>query len=131
MVEHDGEEDDELLEGNWEGVIVEDFDLLYRLLQSQYKKFQQRHHSSKCTIQRLEGKIKSLRSHIEQLEGEIEELKALNDKELKKLAKMEEVQALEANMRVLESQLDFERGQWTKLQGKYKELMDQFFILDH
>jgi hypothetical protein len=49
------------------------------------------------------------------LEGEIEELKALDDDELKKLAKMEEVQALEANMLVLESQLDFERGQWTEL----------------
>jgi hypothetical protein len=31
------------------------------------------------------------------LEGEIEELKALDDEELKKLAKMEEVQALEGN----------------------------------
>jgi hypothetical protein len=50
---------------------------------------------------------------------------------LKKLAKTEKVQALEANMHVLERQLDFERGQWTKLQGKYKELMDRFFILDH
>jgi hypothetical protein len=65
------------------------------------------------------------------LEGEIEELKALDDEELKKLAKTEEVQALEANMHVLERQLDFERGQWTELQGKYKELMDRFFILDH
>ena len=37
MAEHDGEEDDELLEGDWEGVTVEDFDRLYRLLQSQYK----------------------------------------------------------------------------------------------
>jgi hypothetical protein len=43
----------------------------------------------------------------------------------------EEVQALEANMHVLERQLDFERGQWFELQGKYKELMDRFFILDH
>jgi hypothetical protein len=65
------------------------------------------------------------------LEGEIEELRALDDEELKKLAKTEEVQALEANMHVLESQLDFERGQWTELQGKYKELVDRFFILDH
>jgi predicted nuclease with TOPRIM domain len=79
----------------------------------------------------LEGEIKGLHSCIKQLEGEIEELKALDDEELKKLAKTEEVQALEANMHVLESQLDFERGQWTKLQGKYKELMDRFFILDH
>jgi hypothetical protein len=41
------------------------------------------------------------------------------------------VQVLEANMYVLERQLDFERGQWTELQGKYKELMDRFFVLDH
>jgi hypothetical protein len=47
------------------------------------------------------------------LEGEIEERKALDDEELKKLAKTKEVQALEAN--ILESQLDFERGQWTEL----------------
>jgi hypothetical protein len=65
------------------------------------------------------------------LEGEIEELKALDDEELKKLANTEEVQVLEANMHVLERQLDFERGQWTELQGKYKELMDRFFILNH
>jgi hypothetical protein len=65
------------------------------------------------------------------LQSEIEKLKALDDEELKKLAKTEEVQVLEANMHVLERQLNFERGQWTELQGKYKELMDQFFILDH
>ena len=34
-------------------------------------------------------------------------------------------------MHALESQLDYERGQWTELQGKYKEAMDRFFILDH
>jgi hypothetical protein len=65
------------------------------------------------------------------LEGEIKELKAMDDEELKKLAKTEEVQVLEANMHVLERQLDFERGQWTELYGKYKELMDRFFVLDH
>jgi hypothetical protein len=65
------------------------------------------------------------------LEGEIEELKVLDDEELKKLTKTEEVQVLEANMHVLERQLDFERGQSTKLLGKYKELMDRFFVLDH
>jgi hypothetical protein len=65
------------------------------------------------------------------LEDEIEELKALDDEELKKLAKTEEVQALEGNMHVLERQLDFERGRWTELQGKYKVLMDRFFVLDH
>jgi hypothetical protein len=66
-------------------------------------------------IQGWEGEIKSLCSRIEQLEGEIEELKALDDEELKKLAKMEEVQVLHANMYVLERQLDFERGQWTSM----------------
>jgi hypothetical protein len=75
--------------------------------------------------------VKSLRSRIEQLEGEIEELKALDDEELKKLDKIEEVQVFDANMHVLERQLDFEKGQWTEVQGKYKELMDQFFVLDH
>jgi predicted RNase H-like nuclease (RuvC/YqgF family) len=123
MAEHDEEEDDELSASNWEGVTVKDFDRLYRLLRSLYKDFHKRHRSSEHTIQGLEGEIKSLRSCIEQLEGEIEELKVL--------AKTEEVQVLEANMHVLERQLDFERGQWTKLQGKYKELMDRFFVLDH
>jgi predicted RNase H-like nuclease (RuvC/YqgF family) len=111
MAEHDEEEDDELSASNWEGVTVEDFDRLYRLLRPQYKDFHKHHRSSEHTIQGLEGEIKSLRSCIEQLEGEIEELKVLDDEELKKLAKMEEVQVLEANMHVLERQLDFERGQ--------------------
>jgi hypothetical protein len=131
MAEHDEEEDDELSASDWEGVRVEDFDRLYRLLRSQYKEFHKRHYSSEHTIHGLEGEIKSLRSRIEQLEGEIEELKALDKEVLKKLAKTEEVQALEANMHVLERRLDFERGQWTELQGKYKELMDRFFVLDH
>jgi predicted nuclease with TOPRIM domain len=131
MAEHDEEQDDELSASDWEGITVEDFDRLYRLLRSQYKEFHKHHCSSEHTIQGLEGEIKGLHSCIKQLEGEIEELKALDDEELKKLAKIEEVQALEANMHVLESQLDFERGQWTDLQGKYKELMDRFFILDH
>jgi hypothetical protein len=34
MVEHDEEEDDELSVSDWEGVTVEDFDRLYRLLRS-------------------------------------------------------------------------------------------------
>jgi hypothetical protein len=89
MAEHDEEEDDELSASDWEGVTVEDFDQLYRLLHSQYKEFYKRHCSSERTIQGLEGEIKSLHSHIKQLEGEIEELKALDDEELKKLAKME------------------------------------------
>jgi predicted RNase H-like nuclease (RuvC/YqgF family) len=32
MAEHDEGEDDELLANDWEGVTVEDFDRLYRLL---------------------------------------------------------------------------------------------------
>jgi hypothetical protein len=31
----------------------------------------------------------------------------------------------------LEGELDFEKGQWTKLHEKYKDLLDRFFILDH
>jgi hypothetical protein len=34
MAEHDEEEDDELSASDWEGVTVEDFDRLYRLLRS-------------------------------------------------------------------------------------------------
>jgi hypothetical protein len=34
MAEHDEEEDDELSASDWEGVMVEDFDRLYRLLRS-------------------------------------------------------------------------------------------------
>ena len=37
IAEHDGEKDNELLEGDWEGVMVEDFNRLYKLLRSQYK----------------------------------------------------------------------------------------------
>jgi hypothetical protein len=125
------EQDDELSASDWEGITVEDFDRLYRLLHSQYKEFHKRHRSSEHTIQGMEGEIKGLHSRIKQLEDEIEDLKAMDDEELKKFAKTEEVQALEANMHVLESQLDFERGQFTELQGKYKELLDWFFILDH
>ena len=39
MVEHDGEEHDELSISDWESVTVEDFDRLYRFLRSQYKEF--------------------------------------------------------------------------------------------
>ena len=31
---YDGEEDDELLEGDWKDITMEDFDRLYKLLQS-------------------------------------------------------------------------------------------------
>jgi hypothetical protein len=34
-------------------------------------------------------------------------------------------------MRNLEGQLEFERGHWTELQGKYKDFLDRFFILDY
>jgi hypothetical protein len=37
MAEYDEEEDDELSASDWEGITVEDFDRLYRLLCSQYK----------------------------------------------------------------------------------------------
>jgi hypothetical protein len=50
MTEHDEEEDDELSASDWEGVTVEDFDQLYRLMWSQYKEFHKRHRSSECTI---------------------------------------------------------------------------------
>jgi septal ring factor EnvC (AmiA/AmiB activator) len=84
MAEHDEEEDDELSASDREGIMVEDFDRLYRLLRSQYKEFHKRHRSNERTIQGLEGEIKGLHSHIKQLENEIEELKALNNEELKK-----------------------------------------------
>jgi len=106
MAEHDGEEDDELLASDWEGVTVKHFDRLYRLLRAQYKEFQQRHLSSVSTIQGLEKELTKLRGEIEQLEGAIDELKALDDEELKKLAKTEQVQALEANVRHLEGALE-------------------------
>jgi hypothetical protein len=61
----DEEEEDELSASDWEGVMVEVFDRLYRLLRSQYKDFHKRHRSSERTIQGLEGEIKSLRSCIE------------------------------------------------------------------
>jgi hypothetical protein len=57
MVEHDEEEDDELLVSDWEGVTVENFDRLHRLLRSQYKDFYKRHCSSERMIQGLEGEI--------------------------------------------------------------------------
>jgi predicted RNase H-like nuclease (RuvC/YqgF family) len=65
MAEHNEEEDNELSASDWEGVTVEDFDRLYRLLRSQYKGFHKRHRSSECTIHGLDGEIKSLRSRIE------------------------------------------------------------------
>jgi hypothetical protein len=65
MVEHDEGEDYELSANDSEGVTVEDFDRLYRLLRSQYKDFHKCHRSTEHTIQGLEGEIKSLRNRIE------------------------------------------------------------------
>ena len=65
MAEHGREEDNELLEGDWEGITVEDFNQLYRFLQSQYNEFQEHHRSSECMIQGLEDEIKSFCSCIE------------------------------------------------------------------
>ena len=50
MAEHDEEEDFELSTSDWEGVTVENFDRLYRLLLSQYKEFHKHHCSSEHTI---------------------------------------------------------------------------------
>jgi predicted RNase H-like nuclease (RuvC/YqgF family) len=108
--DEDEDEDKELPPANWEGITVEDYDRLYRLLHAEYKDFDKRQRSRQRKIQGLEGEIKDLHSRIMQLEGEIEDLKAWDDEELRKLAKIEEVQALEANMRDLEGKLEFERG---------------------
>jgi uncharacterized protein involved in exopolysaccharide biosynthesis len=43
----------------------------------------------------LERELKGLHSRIQELEVEIDELKALDEEELKKMAKTEEVQALQ------------------------------------
>jgi predicted RNase H-like nuclease (RuvC/YqgF family) len=50
MAEHDEKQDDELLASDSEGITVEDFDRLYRLLRSQYKEFHKCHRSSERTI---------------------------------------------------------------------------------
>jgi hypothetical protein len=57
MAEHDEEQDDELSTSNWEGITMENFDRLYRLLCSQYKEFHKCHRSSERMIQELEGEI--------------------------------------------------------------------------
>jgi hypothetical protein len=44
------------------------------------------------------------------LEADINDNKALDEEELKKLAKTEEVQALQGNLHDMGGQLDFERG---------------------
>jgi hypothetical protein len=110
MLDSEEEEDEELPSANWEGLTVEDYDRLYRLLHAEYKDFDKRHRSSQRKIHGLEVEIEDLHSRIKQLKGEIEDLKALDDEKLRELAKTEEVQALEASMRDLEGQLEFERG---------------------
>jgi predicted RNase H-like nuclease (RuvC/YqgF family) len=126
------EDEDEVLPlGNWEGITLEDYDMLYRLLHSEYRDFDKCHRANQCTVQGLEMKLKGLHSRIQELEAEIDELKALDKEELKKLAKAEEVQALQGNVRDLKGKLDFERGQWTELHENYKALLDRFFVLDH
>jgi hypothetical protein len=58
----------------------------------------------------LEGEHKGLHSRIQELEADINDNKALDEEELKKLAKTEEVQALQGNLHDMGGQLDFERG---------------------
>ena len=74
MENSDEKQDEELLPANWECIMVDDYDWLYKLLHAEYKEFEKRHRSSKCTIQGLEGEIKGLHSCIQQLEDEIEDL---------------------------------------------------------
>jgi hypothetical protein len=100
-------------------------------LHAEYKDFDKCHCSNQLKIQGLESEIKGLHSCIQELEVGIEELKALNDEDLKKLEKTKEVHGLGANMHDLEGQMEFERGQWIELHGKYKDLLDRFSILNH
>lgn len=74
--------------------------------------------------------MKGLHICIQDLEAKIKELKALDDEGLKKLAKAKRMQALEANMCDLEGQLKLEKEQWIELHGKYKDLLNRFFILN-
>jgi DNA polymerase III sliding clamp (beta) subunit (PCNA family) len=83
--------DEVLPSGNWEGITLEDYDMLYRLLHSEYKDFNKCHCANQRTIQGLEKELKSLHSRIQELEAEIDELKVLDEEELKKLAKTQEV----------------------------------------
>jgi hypothetical protein len=64
MPDLEEEEDEEIPSANWEGITVEDYDQLYRLLHAEYKDFDKRHHSSKCKIQGLDGEIKDLHNYI-------------------------------------------------------------------
>lgn len=109
--------------GNWEGIILEDYDMLYRLLHSEYSGFDKHHCANQRTKQGLERELKGFHSCIQELEVEIDELMALDKKELKKVTKMQEVQALQENICDLEGKLDFEKGQWIELHKKYKELL--------
>jgi uncharacterized protein YydD (DUF2326 family) len=112
VVVHDTDEEDNevLLLGNWKGVTEEDYDQFYRHLHAEYKDFDKCHYSYQCKIHGLEGKLKSLHTCIQNLEPEIKDFKALDNEGLRKLAKSEEVQSLDANVCDLEGQLEFERG---------------------
>jgi FtsZ-binding cell division protein ZapB len=93
---------------------------LIKLLHAEHKEFDKHHRSSERTIQGLEGKIKGLHSCIKLLEGEIEDLKALNNEELKKLAKTEKVQAERGYCASVERGAgsgDFESGEQELLSG--------------
>ena len=68
------------------------------------------------------GQLKSFYTCIQNLEPEIKDLKALDNEELRKLAKSEEVQSLDANMCNLEGQLEFERGAMIELHEIYKDV---------
>jgi hypothetical protein len=64
-MEDSDEDDDEVLPpGNWEGVILEDYDMLYRLLHLEYKDFDKCHRANQCTVQELERELKGLYSRM-------------------------------------------------------------------
>jgi hypothetical protein len=50
-MEDSNEETDEVLPpGNWEGITLEDYDMLYRLLHSEYRDFDKHHRTNQRTI---------------------------------------------------------------------------------
>jgi hypothetical protein len=84
-MEDSNEDDDEvLLLGNWEDVMVEDYDMLYKHLYAEYKDFDKLHRANQHRIHGLEGELKGLYSRIQELEAKIHELKELDKEELKK-----------------------------------------------
>ena len=95
---------------NWEVISEEAYNGVYIHFYGEYKDFDKHHWTYQLKIQNLEDKTKGFHTHIKGLEAEIEDLKALNNEGLWKLAKIEEVWALEANVLELEDQLEFEKG---------------------